>query len=51
MEKKLTISISALAEGLPKEFEDILSYIRGLYFNSEPDYKYLIEKLEAIAER
>jgi hypothetical protein len=38
MEKKLTISISYLTESLPKEFEEILSSIRSLHFNSEPDY-------------
>lgn len=41
MEKKLTIEISTLCEGLPKEFEEMLAYVRSLHFNSEPDYNYL----------
>jgi hypothetical protein len=33
MENKLTYSIPFLTEGLPKEFEEILSYIRCIYFS------------------
>jgi hypothetical protein len=50
MEKKLTISISYLTESLPKEFEEILSCIRSLHFNSEPNYEFLFTKLQAIAD-
>lgn len=51
MEKKLTIEISTLCEGLPTEFSEIISYIRGLHFNSEPDYTFIENKLRGIAER
>lgn len=51
MQKKLTIELSALCEGLPIQFEDMIAYVRSLHFNSEPDYNFIEGKLRAIAAR
>ena len=51
MEKKLTIEITVLCEGLPHEFEEMLAYVRSLHFNSDPDYSFLEVKLRAMAGR
>lgn len=49
MEKKLTLELGHLCEGLPIEFQEMLAYIRTLHFSSEPDYDFLEEKLKQIA--
>lgn len=51
MEKKLTIALYQLCEGLPNEFQEMLAYVRTLHFNSAPNYDLLQEKLKAIATR
>ena len=51
MENKLTYSIPFLTEGLPREFEEMLSYVRCIYFSDEPNYDYLAEKFYQIAKR
>lgn len=51
MEKKLTIALNQLCEGLPCELQEMLAYIRTLHFNSAPNYQLLEEKLKAIAIR
>lgn len=51
MEKKLTFSIPFLTEGLPKEFEEILSYVRCIYFSDEPNYEFIRQKLLDVAKK
>jgi hypothetical protein len=51
MEKKLTIEIATLCEGLPREFEEMLAYVRSLHFNSDPDYAFIEGRLRSIAAR
>ncbi|EHY52744.1 Casein kinase I isoform delta [Exophiala dermatitidis] len=40
-ERKKTITIDELCQGLPAEFATYMSYIRGLSDHDQPDYKYL----------
>lgn len=51
MEKKLTYSIGFLTEGLPREFSEILAYVRTIYFSDEPDYEFIKNKLLHMAHR
>jgi serine/threonine protein kinase len=37
-EKKQQFPLAELCKGFPKEFEDYLTYARGLAFNEKPDY-------------
>ena len=48
MEKKMTTTISYLCQDLPKQFGDILLYIRNLDFTSEPDYQLIQNKFQEI---
>lgn len=40
-EKKQTTHIKDLCDGFPEQFEQYLSYVRGLGFEETPDYDYL----------
>lgn len=40
-QKKLTLSVAELCEGLPEEFETYISYTRSRRFKDRPDYAYL----------
>ena len=51
MEKKLTIDLGVLCQGLPHEFQEMLAYIRSLHFNSNPEYDLLEAKMRAVAAR
>ena len=41
LEKKKTISVEDLCEGLPREFAAYFNYIRAVGFDDEPRYSYL----------
>ena len=41
MEKKKTISVEALCEGLPREFATYFNHIRSLGFDEKPKYSNL----------
>ena len=41
LEKKKTISVEDLCEGLPREFAAYFKYIRSLGFDDKPKYSYL----------
>ena len=45
LEKKINISIDSLCEGMPIEFNDLLSYVRSLQFDEKPDYEMMRKKL------
>jgi hypothetical protein len=40
-EKKASISVKNLCEGLPEEFEKYFNYIKTLEFEEEPDYVWI----------
>lgn len=46
----MTIALDQLCDGLPKELQEMLAYVRGLHFNSDPNYDYLEGRLKLIAE-
>jgi serine/threonine protein kinase len=39
LEKKLSVSIENLTNGLPPQFAQLVAYTRGLHFIEEPDYE------------
>ncbi len=45
LEKKINITIDSLCEGMPIEFNELLSYIRSLQFDEKPDYDMMRKKL------
>ena len=45
LEKKINITIDSLCEGMPNEFNELLSYIRSLQFDEKPDYDMMRKKL------
>uniref|UniRef100_A0AC35GVZ5 Protein kinase domain-containing protein n=1 Tax=Panagrolaimus sp. PS1159 TaxID=55785 RepID=A0AC35GVZ5_9BILA len=47
-EKKRSISVEELCEGLPIEFANFLSYCRQLNFEERPDYGYIIKCFERL---
>jgi hypothetical protein len=40
-ERKQSIKVTELCQGLPAEFTTYINYIRGLHDQDKPDYKYL----------
>jgi hypothetical protein len=40
-ERKQSIKVTELCQGLPAEFTTYMNYIRGLHDQDKPDYKYL----------
>lgn len=40
-ERKMTLSVNELCEGLPDEFAKYIDYTRVLGFNTRPNYRYL----------
>jgi serine/threonine protein kinase len=40
-----------LCEGMPPEFVEIYTYLKKLQYKSSPDYRYIRERLNAVAER
>ncbi|CUM57306.1 unnamed protein product [Debaryomyces tyrocola] len=45
-QKKQNTSVNELCYGLPIQFAQYLSYVRGLKFDETPDYNYLISLME-----
>lgn len=43
MKAKEETSIDKLFEGYPIEFSKYMTYVRGLEFDTDPDYKFLQE--------
>ncbi|CCK70865.1 uncharacterized protein KNAG_0F01980 [Huiozyma naganishii CBS 8797] len=41
LQKKLSISVETLCEGIPLEFAEYMNYCRNLTFDEKPDYLYL----------
>ena len=41
LEKKLSVNVDTLCQGLPVEFKDYLNYCKNLKFDERPDYLYL----------
>ena len=39
LEKKLSVSIEVLTNNIPRQFAELVAYIRGLHFIEEPDYE------------
>ncbi len=50
-EKKRKISNKQLCEGLPKELETFISYVRNLEFTELPNYNYLKQLLKTILSK
>lgn len=48
MEKKMTAKIEHMFDGLPSQLGEILLYVRGLDFDSEPDYEYIVNSFKDI---
>ena len=42
----MSVSISNLTSGLPKEFGELLDYSRNIHFSEEPDYRLIRNLLE-----
>jgi casein kinase 1 len=38
LEKKLSVSIETLTQGIPEQFYHLVEYTRGLHFIEEPNY-------------
>lgn len=51
MEKKMTICISEVFTGLPKEFVELFKYVRNLEFEEIPDYAYIKRTFEQVLAR
>uniref|UniRef100_A0A914C8S4 non-specific serine/threonine protein kinase n=1 Tax=Acrobeloides nanus TaxID=290746 RepID=A0A914C8S4_9BILA len=47
-EVKLKTHINVLCNGLPQEFTKYLQYVRGLRFDQEPEYKFLLSLFRAL---
>lgn len=48
MEMKLKLSTKEICEGLPMEFENILSYCRDLSYYEDPEYSYIISEFNTL---
>ena len=46
--KKQEISVEELCKEMPKEFTNLLKYIKGLEYNEKPNYKYIYYIFETI---
>ena len=49
-EKKITITLDELCQGLPDEFKTFIQYARELKFEDRPDYNYLRNLLRKISK-
>lgn len=49
LERKLSVSVSALTNGLAPEFAQLIEYTCGLHFVEEPDYKRMQQLLQQAA--
>ena len=50
-QKKLTIPIETMCEGLPDEFCIYLNHVRSLRFDDKPDYAYLRKLFRDVYQR
>lgn len=48
---KQNVAVKELCEGFPEEFSTYLYYARGLQFEEEPDYEYLIDLFDKVMQR
>jgi serine/threonine protein kinase len=46
--KKIATSTEELCQGLPREFEEYLNYVKALQFEGRPDYSYLRRLLKEV---
>ena len=46
----MKIQVSILCEGLPKEFESYMAYVKALKFSDTPDYEYLKDLFHKLFE-
>ena len=49
--KKMDLSPNQVCAGLEHEYQDFLSYCRGLHFDEKPNYAYLKDLFRRLAER
>jgi casein kinase I family protein HRR25 len=49
-EKKLTCPSALLCEGMPREFEKLLCYVKNLGYDEDPDYNRIINCFQIILE-
>ena len=49
-EKKISISLEVLCQGLPDDFKTFIQYARELKFEDRPDYVYLRNLIRKIGE-
>jgi serine/threonine protein kinase len=47
-EKKINTDVEVLCENMPKQFETLVTYARGLLFEEKPDYEYMRNLLNSI---
>jgi serine/threonine protein kinase len=50
MEKKVATNIEDLCSNCPKQFIELLQYIRGLLFDQAPDYSFIYDTFDEISE-
>ncbi|XP_062040379.1 casein kinase I-like [Lepus europaeus] len=50
IEKKMSISVEVLCEGLPAEFATYFKYCHALHFDETPDYRYLRQLFRSLLE-
>jgi hypothetical protein len=48
-EKKINTNVEILCENMPKQFETLVTYARGLLFEEKPDYEYMKNLLNSIS--
>ncbi|CCE65057.1 hypothetical protein TPHA_0J02370 [Tetrapisispora phaffii CBS 4417] len=51
LEKKLSVSVETLCQGLPQEFVEYLLYCKNLKFDQKPDYLYLAKLFKGLAKK
>jgi hypothetical protein len=49
--KKIETSLEELCKGHPPEFKEFMEYCRGLKFEQDPDYKFMIGLFEKCMSR
>jgi len=49
MKKKISTPLNVLCKDLPEEFQQYMTYCRGMKFNQRPDYRYIIRIFKQLA--
>ena len=49
-DSKMKIPVTTLCQGLPKEFETYMSYVKAMKFSDAPDYEYLKDLIHKLYE-